>query len=258
MEKTERDKQRAEVYLESVDTRNLLKQLQVSNVEPLFEAIEHFTRKEAEKRDKILLGYFGEAGINRIVESICNRLLVPPKLKGDAQILDVGAGSGLFTTRVAQNLHKTLPETSFYAMDITPAMLKTLAKKDSDIVPFLGVAENIVQSVRLASKHLDIPAKFDAVYSTLMLHHCLSVEAVFKSMKNALKSPGKAVVVDLKEHQFTEFREEMGDIHLGFKLEHIEKDAKKFFAKTSIEKLPGICCSSSGRSAELFVVYMTT
>jgi hypothetical protein len=49
----------------------------------------------------------------------------------------------------------------------------------------------------------------------------------------------------------------MGDIHLGFKLGHIKKSAKKFFTKTSIEKLPGICCSSSGRSAELFVAYMT-
>jgi ubiquinone/menaquinone biosynthesis C-methylase UbiE len=184
--------------------------------------------------------------------------LAPPKLKSNAQILDVGAGSGLFTMRIARKLHKNLPETSFYAMDITPAMLKILAKKTSDIVPFLGVAENIVQSCRLASKHLSIPAKFDAIYSTLMLHHCLNVETVLKSMKNVLKTRGKAVVIDLKEHSFTEFREEMGDVHLGFKPEQIEKSAKNFFTKISIEKLPGICCSSSGRNAELFVTYMTT
>ena len=220
------------------------------------EAIEHFTQKEAEKRDKILLSYFGEAGINRIVESICDRLLSPPKLKSDAQILDVGAGSGLFTKRVAQNLRKKLPNTSFYAMDITPAMLKMLEKKTSGIVPFLGVAENIAQSIRLASKCLNIPAKFYAIYSTLMLHHCLSVETVFQSMRNVLKTHGKAVIIDLKEHSFTEFREEMGDVHLGFKLEHIEKNAKKFFTKVSIEKMPGICCSSSGRSAELFIAFM--
>jgi SAM-dependent methyltransferase len=235
-----------------------LEQLQVSNVETLLEAIEHFTQKEAEKRDKILLGYFGEAGINRIVESICSHLLMPPKLKSDAQILDAGAGSGLFTTRIARSLRKTLPKTSFYAMDITAAMLKMLAKKDSDIVAFLGVAENIVQSARLASNHLSIPVKFDAVYSTLMLHHCLNVETVFKSIRNALETPGKAVAIDLKEHAFIEFREEMGDIHLGFKLEYIEELAKEFFTKVSIEKLPGICCSSSGRSAELFVAYMRT
>jgi SAM-dependent methyltransferase len=142
-------------------------------------------------------------------------------------------------------------------MDITPAMLKLLAKKTSKIVPFLGVAENIAQSIRLASKNLSIPAKFDAICSILMLHHCLSVETVFQSIKSVLRTHGKAVIIDLKEHSFTEFKKEMGDIHLGFKPEQIEKDAKKFFKKVTIEKLHGICCSSSGRSAELFIAYMT-
>jgi ubiquinone/menaquinone biosynthesis C-methylase UbiE len=243
-------------YLESVAMKSLLEKLEVSNVKTMLEAIKHFTQKEAEKRDKILLSYFGEGGINRIVVSICERLLSSPKLKNDAQILDAGAGSGLFTTRIARNLHKNLPKASFYAMDITPAMLKMLAKKTSNIVPFLGVAENIAQSVRVASKYLNIPAKFDAIYSTLMLHHCLNLEKVFQSMKGVLKTHGKAVIIDLKEHSFTEFREEMGDVHLGFKVKHIEKGAKKFFKKVSIEKMPGICCSSSGRNAELFIAYM--
>lgn len=244
-------------YLENVEMKSHLEKLEVSNVETLLEAIEHFTQKEAEKRDKILLSYFGEEGINRIVDSVCDRLLSPPKLKSNAAILDVGAGSGLFTTRVTRNLQKNLPKASFYAMDMTPAMLQLLAKKTSDIVPFLGVAENIAQSVRLARKCLSIPTKFDAVYSTLMLHHCLNVETVFQNMRNVLKTRGKAVIVDLCEHSFKEFKEEMGDIHLGFKPEQIEKNTRKFFAKVSIEKLPGISCSSSGRSAELLIAYMT-
>ena len=244
-------------YLESVEMKSLLEKLEVSNLETLLEAIEHFTQKEAEKRDKILLSYFGEDGVNRIVNSICDRLLSPPKLKNNAQILDVGAGSGLFTVKIARNLHKTLPKTSFYAMDITPAMLKLLAEKTSEIVPFLGVAENISQSVKLARKHLSVPTKFNAVYSTLMLHHCLNIETVFQSIRDVLKTRGKAVIVDLCEHSFKEFKEEMGDIHFGFKPEQIEKNVKNYFTQVSIEKLPGISCSSSGRSAELLIAYMT-
>ena len=236
--------------------KSLLEKLEVSNVKTLLEAIEHFTQKEAEKRDKILLSYFGEDGVNRIVNSICDRLLSPPKLKNNAQILDVGAGSGLFTVKIARNLHKTLPKTSFYAMDITPAMLQLLAKKTSNIIPFLGVAENITQSVKLARKYLSIPTKFNAVYSTLMLHHCLNIETVFQSIRDVLKNHGKAVIVDLCEHSFTEFKEEMDDIHLGFKPEQMEKSAKNF-TQFSIEKLSGISCSSSGRSAELLIAYMT-
>ncbi len=90
-----------------------------------------------------------------------------------------------------------------------------------------------------------------------MLHHCANVETVFQSIRKVLRIHGKVVIIDMKEHSFTEFKEEMGDIHLGFKTEEIEKTAKKFFKKVSIEKLPGICCSSSGRSAELFIAYMT-
>jgi len=243
-------------YLQSVKVQELLQKLEVSNVKTLFEEIEHFTQKEAAKRDKILLSYLGEDGVNRIVNSICDRLLSPPPLKSNATILDVGAGSGLFTTRVARNIRKNLPKTSFYAMDVTPTMLQMLAKKTSEIIPFLGVAENIAQSAKLARKYLSVPRRFDAIYSTLMLHHCSNVQAVFKSMRDALKTGGKAVIVDLCKHPFKEFREEMGDIHLGFNPEQIEKDAKKFFPKVFVEKLPGICCSSSGRCAELFIAYM--
>lgn len=247
-----------ERYLESVDMQKLLEQLAIPNAKVILKEIRHFTQKEAEKRDKILLGYFGEDSINLIVDSISNRLLSTPKLRETAEILDVGAGSGLFTIRVTTKLRNKLPKSAFYAMDATPIMLKMLARKTSEIHPFLGIAENITKSAKLARKHLTVPEKFDALFSTLMLHHCISVEKVFQSMREALKTHGKVVVVDLCKHPFKEFRKEMGDIHLGFEPEQIEKDAKKLFTEASVEKLPGICCSSSGRCAELFIAYMTT
>lgn len=61
------------------------------------------------------------------------------------------------------------------------------------------------------------------------------------------------MIVDLCTHSFTEFREEMGDVHLGFDPEQIERAAGRSFSEATVEKLPGIHCSSSGRSAELFV-----
>lgn len=246
-----------ERYLQTVDIQKLLEELAVLNAEMVLKEIRHFTQREAEKRDKILLGYFSEDSINLIVNSICNRLLSTPKLKEDAEILDVGAGSGFFTIKVAKKLRNKLPKATFSAMDATPIMLKMLAKKTSEIQPFLGVAENITKSVKLARKHLSVPEKFDAMFSTLMLHHCISMEQVFQSMREALKTHGKVVVVDLCTHSFEEFRKEMGDIHLGFETKQIEKVAKKWFTEASVEKLPGICCSSSERCAELFIAYMT-
>jgi len=250
--------QALERYLQTTDMQKLLEELDAPNARMILSEIKHFTQKEAEKRDKILLDYLCDEGINLIVESICNRLLSKPKLRKDAQILDVGAGSGSFTVRVANKLRSRLLEATFFAMDATPIMLSMLAKKTSEIQPFLGIAENITKSAKLAREHLRIPEKFDAVFSTLMLHHCSNVDRVFQSMHEALKSHGKVVVVDLCKHPFEEFRQEMGDIHLGFEPEQIEKHAKKWFTNASVKKLPGICCSSSGRCAELFLAYMTT
>jgi hypothetical protein len=40
---------------------------------------------------------------------------------------------------------------------------------------------------------------------------------------------------------------------LGFKLEYIKDLAEGEFSNVQIAKIPGITCSSSGRSAEIFV-----
>jgi len=245
-----------EDYLKSVEIPKLLKELGVPKIEALMEEVKHFTEKEAERRDKIVLSYFGEDGIKRIIDSVVQGLLSPPKLKENAKVLDVGAGSGFFTMKVVDKLRRHLPKAAFYAMDLTPAMLRMLARKTSEIAPFLGVAENVRGSVEHARKYLDVPEKFDAIFSTLMLHHCLDIERVFESFRKAVDVDGKTVVVDLCKHPFEEFREEMGDIHLGFEPELLKGIAEKHFSKVQVKKIPGICCTNSGRSAELFIAVM--
>jgi len=179
-----------------------------------------------------------------------------PRLKANANVLDVGAGTGFFTVRIAEKIYGRLPKVSFYAMDITPAMLLSLEKKKANITPFIGIAENIRGSVEQAREYINIPYKFDAIFSTLMLHHSTQPEKVFRSLKEALKKKGKAIVVDLCEHGFEEFKTEMGDVHLGFKPENVYKMARKYFSEAKVEKMPEICCECSGRSAEIFVAFM--
>lgn len=240
-------------YLKTIDLPNLLTELSAQDPELLAKEIHHFTEKEARKRDKIVLGYFGEKGIKQIVDTVVTKLNLQPKLKQTAKILDVGAGSGFFTAQIASKLKKQLPNASFYAMDATPAMLLAIANKKKAITPFLGIAENITGSTRKAKEYSTIPDQFDAVFSTLMLHHCTDIDKVFKSIREVLKPAGKAAIIDMCTHTFTEFKDEMGDVHLGFDPEQIKKAAEKLFSKVTVEKLPGIYCSSSGRNAELFV-----
>ncbi len=236
--------------VKTVDLELLFKKLGAAKPETLAKNVRHFTLKEAKKRDKIVLGYFGEEGVQRIVEALTEQLQTP-KLRKGSKVLDVGAGSGFFTAKIAERM----PDVNFYAMDATPAMLLALAKK-LGITPFLGIAENIQASIAEAKAYAEIPAKFDAAFSTLMLHHSVNPENVFTSVKDVLKKNGKAVILDLCEHKFTEFKTEMEDVHLGFKLDYIREIVNRHFANVEITKMRGIGCSCSGRSAELFVATM--
>ncbi len=245
-----------EEYTRNLNLQQLFKKLGAANPETLAKTVAHFTVKEADKRDAIVLSYFGEEGTNRIVEAITEHLLATPNLRTNSKILDIGAGSGFFTDKIAEKTRKKIPNAAFYAMDATPAMLLTLEKKNADITPFLGIAENIEESITEATPYAEISTTFNAVFSTLMLHHSVKPEKVFKSIRKVLEKNGKAVILDLCEHKFEEFKAEMGDVHLGFKLENIQKMAEKHFHEVKIEKMPGIGCSHSGRQAELFIVSM--
>jgi SAM-dependent methyltransferase len=86
-----------------------------------------------------------------------------------------------------------------------------------------------------------------------MLHHSVRPEKLFESISQVLKKDGKAVIIDLCRHSFKEFKEEMGDIHLGFNPEAIKRMANTFFSSVEVRNIPGITCKSSGRSAEIFV-----
>jgi SAM-dependent methyltransferase len=230
-----------EGYLKQVRLDRLLKKLGASDPEVLAKTVKHFSVREGEKRDRIVASYFGQGGIDRIVCVITESLLATPKPPANAKILDVGAGSGFFTIKVAKKTRSKLPRAGFYAMDLTPTMLTSLAKKKTQVTPFIGLAENIKGSIEEARNSLKIPRKFDAILSTLMLHHSPRPEKVFESMSEVLKENGKAVIVDLCEHSFNEFRVEMGDVHLGFKPEKIYGMASRYFSTVKVEKIPGIC-----------------
>lgn len=245
-----------EDYLKQVRLDQLLKKLGASNPEVLAKTVKHFSVKEGENRDRIVVSYFGQRGIDQIVNAITESLLTTPKPPANGKILDVGAGSGLFTVKIAEKIRPKLPRARFYAMDLTPAMLISLVKKETQITPFIGLAENIRGSIEEARNFLEIPKKFGAVFSTLMLHHSARAEKVFESISEVLKRNGKAVIVDMCEHSFKEFKVEMGDVHLGFKLESINTMARRYFSTVKVKKIPGICCQSSGRSTEIFVAAM--
>ncbi|RLG54319.1 MAG: hypothetical protein DRO00_01490 [Thermoproteota archaeon] len=243
-------------YLESFNLKDLLTELRINNLEGYLDQARHFSLKEAKKRDEILFRYFGPEGIERIVNSVLESIILPSDT-GLLDILDVGAGTGLLTSKIVDRIKSHLPNASFFAMDLTPEMLKVLASKRRDIVPIVGIIEKIRESVLYSSRFFALPDKFDVIISILTLHHVTDVEKALSSLRESVKPSGRVIVVDLCKHEFDEFREEMGDIHLGFDPAEFQKLAVNYFSQILIEKMQGICCTSSGRSVELFKAVLT-
>ncbi len=216
--------------------------------------VNHFTNTEPEHRDEIVLRYFGREGVTRIVGRIAAQ--VSKNGHGPAaRILDVGAGVGTFTVPLFEKIGEALPRATFYATDLTPAMLRVLSNQARHITAFVGLAEDLAGSIRIARESVRVPRTFDVVVSTLMLHHSLNTERVLSSINGVLRPKGTAVIVDMCQHRFSEFREEMADIHLGFDLERIKKLAHKCFRRANVVKLPATCrCSDTGRVADLFML----
>lgn len=108
-----------------------------------------------------------------------------------------GAGSGFFTVRLLIGFINICLTRPFMQWIYTPAMLQVITRKSVKITPFLAVIKNIAGSIVYTRRYTNIPKKFDAIFSTLVLHHCVDVENVFMGVKEALNDRGKAVVIDL-------------------------------------------------------------
>ena len=173
----------------------------------------------------------------------------------DPTVLDVGAGAGTFTIPAFGLIREAVPRAAFYATDVAPAMLRELSRRDRGIATFVGIAEDLSESVKIARRYTDLPGRFDVLVSTLMLHHCEDVAAVLESINQVLSPGGALVLADLRKHDFADFREEMGDVHLGFDVDELRELAEETFGHASLLDLPEQCrCKDTGRTVDLFML----
>ncbi|MCA1814182.1 MAG: class I SAM-dependent methyltransferase [Halobacteriales archaeon] len=243
-----------EQYLARVEPVGLYARLRVADAGELARNVGHFTDKEAMDRDRIVLDHLGPDGAEAVERAVSEALLEAGAMNREPAILDAGAGSGFFTTRVAERLraHKLAPR--MFAMDATPAMLRALGAKQAPIVPFLGVLEDLEGSAREAAKLQPLPPLFHGLMSTLALHHCPDPARFFAGAARVLQHGAPAVVVDMTEHGHADFRERMGDVHLGFDPQRLAALALDHFAEAEARVLPDVGCRDSGTRVGLFAL----
>lgn len=110
------------------------------------------------------------------------------KLKPDAVIADIGAGTGYFAVRFAT----MAPKGKVYAVDVEPDMVKYLAER--------AKKEKRPNLVALAGKPDDprLPEKADLVVLVDVYHHIDSRERYFRRVAGYLKPGGRLAVIDFR------------------------------------------------------------
>ena len=102
--------------------------------------------------------------------------------------LEIGCGTGLFTTR----LSKVLKEVACF--DTSEEMVKVLKEKIKE-----GNLKNISIYTEEILNNEEFYEKFDIVYSSMVFHHIVDIEKEFELLSKLLKKGGQVIIIDLDE-----------------------------------------------------------
>jgi len=118
-------------------------------------------------------------------------------------VADLGCGTGDVAERLAPMVREVV------AVDREPAMLDALRRRLGDRTN-IRVVEGDLLSLPLESDTLD------AAVVMLVLHHLPDPVAVLRETARVLRPGGRALVVDMVDHDRDAYRHDMGHVHLGF------------------------------------------
>jgi predicted methyltransferase len=110
------------------------------------------------------------------------------RLKPDATVADIGAGTGYFSTRLAH----MVPKGRVYAVDTEPDMVKYLADR--------AKREGLKNLIAVAARPEDpkLPQTADMALFVDVYHHIENREQYFRKLGNSLKPTGRVAVIDFK------------------------------------------------------------
>ncbi len=115
-------------------------------------------------------------------------------LRGDETVLDLGAGSGYFSFRLA----RAVPQGRVVAADLEPEMIRHIHHK--------AMTEGITNLAPVIIKADDpqVPREADVVFVCDVLHHVQNREAWLKKMVSEMKPGARLVLIEFKEGKLPE------------------------------------------------------
>ena len=147
-------------------------------------------------------------------ESIAELIVKNIELTNEMEVMDLGAGTGLLSYFIAPHISKII------AVDNSPSMLNEFKEKASEFKSDTKIIEADI------SKD-DINMTFDAIISSMTIHHVEDTKALFLKLYNMLNKNGSIAIADLDTEDGSFHSDNAGVFHYGFDrfvLEGIAKD----------------------------------
>ncbi|MGY3055187.1 cyclopropane fatty-acyl-phospholipid synthase-like methyltransferase [Pedobacter sp. UYEF25] len=148
-------------------------------------------------------GFDSQKSTTRNVDQIAQTILKNVSFSKEMHIMDFGSGTGLLLSQVAPYVGEIT------AVDISASMTEVLKAKKGDIACKLNILE-----MDLTKETLD--TKFDALISSMTIHHIEHVQELFNKFYSLIKSDGTIAIADLDAEDGTFHSEDTGIFHLGF------------------------------------------
>ncbi len=148
-------------------------------------------------------GFDEQKCITQNVDSIAQIIIKNLSFSKEMHIMDFGSGTGLLLSQVAPYVGEIT------AVDISAAMIGVLQSKMDKIDCKLQILE-----MDLTKETLD--TKFDAIISSMTIHHIENVQEIFNKFYSLLKDDGTIAIADLDKEDGSFHSEDTGAFHNGF------------------------------------------
>lgn len=147
--------------------------------------------------------YDKEKSRTQNVSTIAQTILNEVSFSKEMKIMDFGSGTGLLLSEIAPFVGEIT------AVDISSAMIAVLNSKKDDI-------KCPLQIVQMDLTKETLNRKFDAIISSMTIHHVKDTLALFKKFYSLLNDNGTIAIADLDSEDGSFHTEDTGVFHFGF------------------------------------------
>jgi 2-polyprenyl-3-methyl-5-hydroxy-6-metoxy-1,4-benzoquinol methylase len=147
------------------------------------------------------------------VSTIAQTILREVSFSKEMSIMDFGSGTGLLLSEISPFVGEIT------AVDISSAMNEVLLSKKEEIKCSLQIMQ-----MDLTKETLE--QKFDAIISSMTIHHVEDVGSLFKKLHSLLKNGGTIALADLDTEDGSFHTEDTGVFHFGFDRENFVEMAR--------------------------------